>query len=339
MIDNDRLNLLLDLRRYADAEKAARDAIARNPDWAAAYTHLARALIGQNKGEEAVEAAREGARKAPREAWAVGTLGCALNWVNRTTEALEPAEQAVKLDPTYSWAYAMLANILYNLGRYDDARRTTLDGLKHDPLSESLTRWKAWAEHKLGRQAEALATAEAGLKQHPNSHLLLSLIGCVQWTEAEKLRGWKRVRMHRLADVALVESVRLNPAESAYRENHQANAVSCRRHVLNLVLPAVTLVGVALPVGLISVLAAPVVDGDAKVNPTALVAALVVFVVMCLEAFSPRAALAAPLERLKVPTVPLDPRVRRLGRLELALYGIALLIPYAILIGALWLAR
>ena len=43
--DNDRLNLLLDLRRYADAEKAVRDAIGRDPQWAAAYTHLARALM------------------------------------------------------------------------------------------------------------------------------------------------------------------------------------------------------------------------------------------------------------------------------------------------------
>src|SRR5262245_36047856 len=225
--DNERLNLLLDLRRYADAEKAAREVIAKNPDWGAGYTHLARALIGLNKPNEAIDAAREGVRKAPHDAWAFGTLACALNWFGQCKEALEPSEQAIKLDPRYVWAYAMTANILYTLNRFDAAREKTLEGLRLDPTHESLYRWKGWAEHKRGLHDEALATAQEGLKHHPNSHLLLNLIGCIKWTQAEKLWHGPRLRMHREADVMLRESVRLDPTQPAYRATLAATPVRC----------------------------------------------------------------------------------------------------------------
>src|SRR5439155_22874626 len=121
---------------------------------------------------------------------------------------------------------------LFNLNRFGDARAQAVQGLRFDPLSESLFRWKGWAEHKMGEQAEALRTAEEGLKHHPNSHLLLNLIGCIKWTDAEKTWGAKRLRRHRDADVFLHESIRLDPTQSAYRDNLRGNAVSCRKHVV-----------------------------------------------------------------------------------------------------------
>src|SRR5262249_21069061 len=39
LTNNDRLNLLLDLKRYADAEESARETIARDPQRASGYTH------------------------------------------------------------------------------------------------------------------------------------------------------------------------------------------------------------------------------------------------------------------------------------------------------------
>src|SRR5262249_32282945 len=101
MTDNDRLNLLLELKRYADAEKLAREAIGRDPHWASGYTHLARALVSLNKKDEAIAAAREGVRKAPTDPWAHATLGCVLNWFGDAKTALEPAQEAVRLDHRY----------------------------------------------------------------------------------------------------------------------------------------------------------------------------------------------------------------------------------------------
>lgn len=324
--DNDRLNLLLDLRRYADAEKAARDAIGRDPQWAAAYTHLARALMGQNK-QEAIDAAREGARKAPHDAWAVGTLACALNWFNKSKEALGPAEEAIRLDPRYAWAYAMLSNILYNLGRYSDARAKALQGLQFEPLSESLFRWKAWAEHKLGDQADALRTAEEGLKQHPNSHLLLNLIGCIRWTSAEKTWGLARLRGHRGADVKLRESIRLDPTQQAYRDNVRGNAVSCRQYVVSNGAALVAIASVVVP--LLVLLFVPVtVDGQRPVF--ALFSVGLCALLSLLFVASERVALAVPLDRFDVPTVPTTRFDRRLALFALCGYAACLIAPYVI---------
>jgi tetratricopeptide (TPR) repeat protein len=323
---NERLNLLLDLRRYADAERAAREAIGRDPQWASAYTHLARALMGLNK-KEAIDAAREGARKAPHDAWAVGTLACALNWFNMSKEALQPAEEALRLDPRYAWAYAMLANILYNLNRFGDARAKALQGLQIDPLSESLFRWKGWAEHKMGEQAEALRTAEEALKHHPNSHLLLNLIGCIKWTQAEKLRGLKRLRAHRDAEAILRESIRLEPTQAAYRDNLRGNAVSCRKHVVGNALTMATITSAVVPVCLILVLSSP---ADRPRATFALFSCGLFALLALLFAASERFALTLPLDRFRVPGVPTTRRERLFVRLALCGYLVLLLAPSAI---------
>jgi len=332
MSDNDRLNLLLDLRRYADAEKAAREAIGRNPNWASAYTHLARALMGQNK-KDAIDAAREGVRKAPNDAWAMGTLACALNWFGQYKEALEPAEQAVKLDPRYAWAYAMLANVLYNLNRFKEARTKALEGLGFDPLNESLFRWKGWAEHKMGEQPEALRTAEEGLKHHPNSHLILNLIGCIKWTQAEKTWGRKRLRFHREADTIIRESIRLDPTQQAYHDNLRGNAVSCRLAIVTPLMVALCLVLCVIPVTLLALTV--VHDIHAGTGGVAMVFSLVIVLAVGAFATSNQCALHFSLDRFRVPTVPLTARERLLARLELCGYGVLMLVPYIVLLFAL----
>lgn len=324
--DTDRINLLLDLRRYADAERAARDAVGRDPQWAAGYSHLARALMGRNN-PEAIDAAREGARKAPRDAWAVCTLACALNWFNKSKEALEPAEEALRLDPRYAWTYALLSNILYNLSRYADARARAIDGLRFDPLGESLFRWKGWAEHKLGDHAEALRTAEEGLKHHPNSHLLLNLIGCVKWVAAEQTWGLKRLRGHRAADAVLRESIRLDPTQQAYRDNLRGNAISCRRHVVGNGLSLLSIASVLVPL-LVLLFVPGTINGQRP--------AFVLFPVgMCglvslLFVASERVVLSVPLDRFGVPSLPTTRWDHRLALLALSGYAACLVAPYVI---------
>ena len=321
--DNERLNLLLDLRRYADAEKLAREVIGRDPQWAPAYTHLSRALMGLNK-PEAIEAAREGVRKAPHDAWAVGTLACALNWFGKSQEALESAEEAIRLDPRYAWAYGLIASILCNLGRFDAARVHAMQGLGFDPTSESLFRWKGWAEYKLGEWAEALRTAEEALKHHPNSHLLLNLIGCIKWTEAEKTWGLKRLRLHREADAVLRESIRLDPTQAPSRDNLRANAVSCRKYVVGHALVLVAIAVALVPLG--SILALPVGAGPFR-STFALFSCAASILLAMLIAGSDRVVTTLPLDGYDVPSVPTTPRDRLFARVAFGAYCVFVLAP------------
>lgn len=323
--DTDRLNLLLDLRRYADAEKAAREAIGRDPQWAPGYAHLARALMGLNK-KEAIDAAREGARKAPHDAWVVGTLACALSWFGQMQEALEAVEETIRLDPHYAWAYAMHANILYNLNRFGEARAKAVQGLRFDPLSEILFRWKGWAEHKMGEQADALRTAQDALKHHPNSHLLLNLVGCVKWTQAEKTWGRERLRLHREADTNLRKSIRIDPTQSAYHDNLRGNAVSCRVHLLSIAVPVTFFAVTVLPLLVFAIGVMRHVNYDKAVETP--LGAIALSGLVAAVAVSNTCALALPLGRFRVPTVPITSRERWLARLELSGYGLLVLAAY-----------
>lgn len=324
----DRLNLLISLRRYAEAEAVARDLIARDPHAGAGYTHLARALVNRHRADEAVAAAREGARRAPHDAWAAGTLACTLNWFDRPHDALDPARQAVRLDPTYPWAYAMLANVLYNLGRFDEARAAAADGLAHDPGNESLLRWKGWAEHGLGRFADAAETAAAGVRLHPNSHLLLNLLGRSEWARAEKTYGRTRLAHHRAADTALAAAARLEPSQPAYRANCRDNAAAARRHVVRTALTAAAVLNV-VPAAVYAAVAEP--TGSDRMYLLPLLAAVVGVVIAPVIEASPGTMFMLPMRGL--PTAPPEPGDRWVATIEIAGYLLLLLAPAVLMAG------
>jgi tetratricopeptide (TPR) repeat protein len=232
----------------------------------------------------------------------------------------------MRLDPRYPWAYAMLANILFNLNRFKESLARSVEGLRFDPLHESLFRWKGWAEHKLSEHDDALATANEGLKHHPNSHLLMNLIGCIKWTLAQKKWGLKRLRLHREADVALRDSMRLDPGQPAYRDNLRGNAVSCRQHVAFVCLPVLMILGLVVP---ILVLCANVLhDIDPGLTTGIGCGALLIAFVVCGVAPISMAAYAAPLSRWNIPEVPLTDKERWQGRAGLYLIAFFFLLPY-----------
>src|SRR5687768_12272183 len=112
---NDRLNLLLSLNRYADAEREAREALGRDPDWANGYTHLARALAGLGRLADAELAARTGVGKDPQDAWAHAVHAWVLNRLGRWADARSAVREALRLWPGYPFACGELAFLLWRL--------------------------------------------------------------------------------------------------------------------------------------------------------------------------------------------------------------------------------
>ena len=314
--ENERLNLLLTLGRFAEAEKYARECIGKTPDWGIAHTQLGRALAGLRRHPEAVEAAREGVRKATRDAWALAILGYTLKHAGRLPDAAEALTDAARADPTYTWTYCMLAEVELDRNRPKKAHQATLNGIRHDPNAENLLRWKAWCEYQLDKLTDAVATAESGLALHPNSPLLRNVLGCVRWHQGEQtFWPWRKVRRHRLADEYLTEAVRLNPSEDVYR-----NAKVCRKYVAERFLMAV------LVVPLLALMAVVVAHGPP--NAAGVTAPFVVSMVFLVRWGTADDLLrAAPLTWLGLPSPPLTEeeratevaavrrRVRRLARL------------------------
>lgn len=332
--ENERLNHLLSLPRYAEAERYARECIGKLPDWGVAYTQLARALAGLGRHPEAVEAAREGVRKSPRDAWALAILGYALKHAGRLADAADALRDAARTDPTYTWTYCMLAEVELDRNRPKDAYEATLAGVRHDPNAENLLRWKAWCEYQLDKLDAAVATAESGLSRHPNSPLLRNVVGCVRWHQAERT-SWPRrkVRLHAAAHEYLAEAVRLNPSEAVYRNNMTRNARVCREYVLNRMLAVLMAVPVAVTVvGILMAGRFPPLPVPALIAGLALSMAVVIHF-----ASHEDVTRAAPLGWLGVPTPPLGEDERRRGRRRMRRFAAAYLI-WLILLAGVWLA-
>lgn len=252
-MDDARLDLLISLNRYREAEAAAREAIGADPRWAHGYSHLARALLGQDKLRDAEQAAREGVRKAPDDAWAHAVLGVVLNCRHRYKDAHRAGLDALRLWPNYPLAHRVIANAAAGLKRYKVAALAAADGLAHDPTDEGLIAAKAWAEYRQGKMPDAAATAEAGLAAHPASADLLHLLGCVRWEQAKRaLRPRTRLRLHREADALFADAVRQRPTEPAFRDNRRANALACRAAVVGW-LAGLVAVGTVATLSLVAV--------------------------------------------------------------------------------------
>ena len=306
--DNERLNHLLTLGRFTDAERVARECIGKVPEWGAAYTQLGRALAGLGRYKEAVEAAREGVRKSPRDAWALAILGYTLKHAGYLPDAAEALYDAARTDPTYTWTYCMLAEVELDRQRPKDAYQATLNGIRHDPNAENLLRWKAWCEYQLDQLTDAVETAEAGLAKHPTSPLLRNVLGCVRWHQAERtLRPWRKVWLHRTAHEYLLEAVRLNPSEDVYRNNLTRNAKVCRKYVASWV------VGLGLAVPLLAL--AAVVGGVGSVRLVAGAASPVVLSAVLVAVLGLRddVVRVAPLGWCGAPSPPVGEDERRSG--------------------------
>lgn len=311
-LDLDRLNLLLSLGRYAEGEKAAREAIASHPEWDGGYGFLAIFLSRLGHHLPAVQAAKDCVAKEPHDPWAHAVRASVLSRLGRNDEALAAADEAIRLDPKYAYAYGVRCDVLCAEQQYARARMTAIDGLQHHPTDEGLLHRKGWAEQMTGRLDEAIKTAEDGLKLHPDSPALRNVIACARMDLAGG--GWlaARIRNHRLADEMFREAIRLRPGESAYQDNRRLNALKCRRFVVKAVLP-----GLMLASGLL-VMAAVVFtfkSGDWLTSFTLMLGFFAYIPALShLSAEGPWFFLSAPLGRLGLPTVPVPPDEARRGQ-------------------------
>lgn len=235
---NERLNLLISLRRYSDAEEFAREAIGREPEWAAGYTHLARALNALGRHQEAADAARVGVTKAPTDPWAQAIHGYVLGYGDRPLEGLDAVAAAHRADPNYVWAHSVRAELLGRLGRWDESLVSARDGLALTPTDEELLFRKGWAELQLGQLDEAAITAETALRLHPSAARIVNLEGLTELHQAVRWdthpRRW--FQHMRAASRWFAAALRLEPNTPAYRENLRQAACSLRFQLTWVVL-------------------------------------------------------------------------------------------------------
>lgn len=117
----DKLQRLMQQRKYAEAEKQALDIVQNHPHSELAWRTLSRAQYNQGRLENAMQSTQKLLQLQPDDAAAHGMLGLILIGQKRMPEAAHSLARAIELDPAKTDAYINLAYVHRYSARLDDA--------------------------------------------------------------------------------------------------------------------------------------------------------------------------------------------------------------------------
>lgn len=171
---------LIDQGRYHDAERRARQALAKAPNDDLAPSLLAVALQGQGRDAEAIALFSEMTRRHPDRAVPFVNLGGMLNKAQKYEEALAAIDHAIARDPRMALAWSNKASALAQLNRLEEAVECGRRAVELDPESLEAHMQLAYALHYSGRLEDAREEYRTLLAMQPDhlsawSNLLYSL--------------------------------------------------------------------------------------------------------------------------------------------------------------------
>jgi len=203
-----RAELLLAQSRPADAEREARQALAQDPQNAAAHSFLALCCVQQNRTADAVSEARAAVGLAPADPASHRILGFVLHRLDRQAEALASVDQSLRLDPNDTDAHVLRAAVQLASRHWKGALEAAETALTLDPEHVEAANFRAMALTQLGRKAEAAMTVDYALHREPDNAL------------SHANQGWNRLHQNdpRRAKEHFREALRLDPTLEFARE-------------------------------------------------------------------------------------------------------------------------
>ena len=125
--------LLLSLKRYDEALKAGREAIARDPEAPDAYQVAGRALLAQGELTPAIQMFELVIDLAPNHGYAWNNLGFACLLANENEAAVDALTHAAELLPGVAYVHNNLGIALERTGRLDQAMRAFIAATELSP--------------------------------------------------------------------------------------------------------------------------------------------------------------------------------------------------------------
>lgn len=204
----DQVHILLDLKRYADAERVLGEWLAHSPDDARAHTMLAYTLYLQDRNTEALREAESAIGIEPDLPGGYYVQSLALLELGRAGSALKAIKEALRIDPENASYYAGLARIYMRQKNWRRALEAAEQGLKFDPEHNLCTNLRGMALVNLGHRDEADRTLKKALARNPENAL----------TQANQ--GWALLHRgdHQQAVVHFKEALRLDPMSDWARQ-------------------------------------------------------------------------------------------------------------------------
>ncbi|HOT91318.1 MAG TPA: tetratricopeptide repeat protein [Anaerolineae bacterium] len=218
-------HILLQTRRYKDAEAALRRALAAAPNDADAHILLALALYYQDRNADALREVHLAIGLAPEAAHAHYVRALILLDQGRPDDAMRAIHEALRLDPNDA-AYHVVAGRVYLYKKdWKRALAAAEAGLQCDPQHITCRNLQAMALVRLGRKVEALDALTDALARAPENAL----------THANY--GWALLHQNKITEAlaAFREALRLDPTSSWAREGI-VEALKARNFIYRLLL-------------------------------------------------------------------------------------------------------
>jgi tetratricopeptide (TPR) repeat protein len=221
-----KIDLLLDMSKYSEAAKLAKEAIRREPEWFSGYLQLARAYLVLGDLEKALGAAREGIKRDPSNAWGHRLVSVVQMRRGKPLAALQAIEESLRHGPFEPAGHAQRGLVLNALGRHVEALAAAETGLQFDATDAACLGERGWALMQSGRLHEAMACARAAREQHPLDGRFWNLLGLIYRDYGHQAGLAAKGEHFEQANAHIREAVRLDPVEQSFRENLQHNAMS-----------------------------------------------------------------------------------------------------------------
>lgn len=200
---------LKEIGRYADAEKAFREALAQAPNDAFAMHHLAACQFHQaDRHREALTTINQAIALEPNEVDHHILRAFILCVLDRAKEALDAARGALQLAPNSDAAFTAVAQAHLQLSQWADAEKAARQALALDADNSTAANQLAQAlrlQNKLTENAGHLAGMLARDPEDPYTHANAG------WTALQAGR-------HRDAEMHFREALRLHPGFDSARE-------------------------------------------------------------------------------------------------------------------------
>jgi tetratricopeptide (TPR) repeat protein len=219
------VQVLLDARRYQDAEAKLREILTRTPTHARAHALLSHALYLQDHNLGALQEAQTAVGLAPTDPTGHYVQSLALLQLGRTSQALTAIEEALRLNPEFAPYYATLSQIYVRKKDWKKALAAAEEGLRVDAEHVHCINLRALALVNMGQEDEADQTIEAALARDPENATTHANLGWALLHRGD----------HQQALTHFREALRLNPMSDWARQGI-VEALKARNVVYRLML-------------------------------------------------------------------------------------------------------
>lgn len=200
--------VLVEQRRYAEAEKYFRDALAQDPNEAYALDMLALCLSQQQRYDEAVAAITRAIELEPETSHFHARKAFALANLNFLSSAMQSAKEALALEPESAYAHRAMAFVLLQRREWSKAETFAKKSLELDPQEFLAAEQLSYALRSQNRLQEAADHLASILSQDPEDSSIHIEVG---WTSLRR-GNYTKAEKHFLEALRL----RANSSEARY---------------------------------------------------------------------------------------------------------------------------